>query len=493
MAAFLLAYFITFRNRLNSLFNDLASDMAKVLVIDDENTIGVLMSRIIGRMGHTVDYADTIKTGLEAVKADNFDIVFLDVQLPDGNGLQQLPILQQLPSAPEIIIITGFANPDGAEAALSGNAWDYIQKPVSVASITSSVKRALQYREERDLCRPRCTFKKTGIIGCNHKIKACLETVERAAGSRSNILINGETGTGKELFARAVHSNSPRAEKNFIVVDCGALPDSLVENLLLGHARGAFTGAEKAEEGLIKRADGGTLFLDEVGKLSLDIQKVFLRVLQERRFCPIGDTRETKSDFRLVAASNRNLAEMVKTGRFRDDLLYRLNSISIDIPPLRHRTDDIKELALHHLAQLWDSYNIEPKEISADFFEVLQAHHWPGNVRELFGALDATMANALHETTIFARHLSKSVRVEVARSRFDRDLPHTESPGRAFESLAVMPSWQKFRRAHIEAGEKKYLLALIALCQGNVLKATEHCGLSRPHLYGLLRKYEITS
>ena len=493
MAAFLLAYFITFRNRLNSLFNDLASNMAKVLIIDDENTIGVLMSRIIGRMGHTVDYADTIKTGLEAVKADNFDIVFLDVQLPDGNGLQQLPILQQLPSAPEIIIITGFANPEGAEAALSGNAWDYIQKPVSVASITNSVKRALQYREERDLCRPRCTFKKTGIIGCNHKIKACLETVERAAGSRSNILINGETGTGKELFARAVHSNSPRAEKNFIVVDCGALPDSLVENLLLGHARGAFTGAEKAEEGLIKRADGGTLFLDEVGELSLDIQKVFLRVLQERCFCPIGDTRETKSDFRLVAASNRNLAEMVKTGRFRDDLLYRLNSISIDIPPLRHRTDDIKELALHHLAQLWDSYNIEPKEISADFFEVLQAHHWPGNVRELFGALDATMANALHETTIFARHLSKSVRVEVARSRFDRDLPHTESPGRAFESLAVMPSWQKFRRAHIEAGEEKYLLALIALCQGNVLKATEHCGLSRPHLYGLLRKYEITS
>jgi two-component system NtrC family response regulator len=467
--------------------------MAKVLVIDDENTIGALMSRVIGRMGHTVDYADTIKKGLEAVHADNFDIIFLDVQLPDGNGLHQLPVLKQLPSAPEIIIITGFANSEGAEAALSSNAWDYIQKPVSVASITNSVKRALQYREERDLCRPCRRFKRSGIIGSNHKINACLETVERAACSRSNILINGETGTGKELFARAVHNNSPRAEKNFIVVDCGALPDSLVESLLLGHARGAFTGAEKAKEGLIKRADGGTLFLDEVGELSHDIQKVFLRVLQERSFCPIGDTRETKSDFRLVAASNRNLAQMVKAGKFRDDLLYRLDSISIDIPPLRHRIDDIKELALHHLAVLCDSYNMEPKEFSAEFFEVLQAHHWPGNIRELFGALDATIANALHETTIFARHLPKSVRIEVARSHFERDLPNTESPDRAFDSLTVMPSWQKFRRAHIEDGEKKYLQALIALCQGNVLKAAEYSGLSRPHLYGLLRKYEISS
>ena len=467
--------------------------MAKVLVIDDENTIGALMSRVIGRMGHTVDYADTIKKGLEAVHADNFDIIFLDVQLPDGNGLHQLPVLKQLPSAPEIIIITGFANSEGAEAALSSNAWDYIQKPVSVASITNSVKRALQYREERDLCRPRRRFKRSGIIGSNHKINACLETVERAACSRSNILINGETGTGKELFARAVHNNSPRAEKNFIVVDCGALPDSLVESLLLGHARGAFTGAEKAKEGLIKRADGGTLFLDEVGELSHDIQKVFLRVLQERSFCPIGDTRETKSDFRLVAASNRNLAQMVKAGKFRDDLLYRLDSISIDIPPLRHRIDDIKELALHHLAVLCDSYNMEPKEFSAEFFEVLQAHHWPGNIRELFGALDATIANALHETTIFARHLPKSVRIKVARSHFERDLPNTELPDRAFGSLKVMPSWQKFRRAHIEDGEKKYLQALIALCQGNVLKAAEYSGLSRPHLYGLLRKYEISS
>ena len=466
--------------------------MANVLVIDDEKTIGTLMSRVLGRLGHTVEYAATIKSGLDAADASQFDIIFLDVQLPDGNGLHQLPVFRQLPSAPEVIIITGFANVEGAEAAFSSNAWDYIQKPVTVAAINRSVQRALQYRAERDLCRPRRTFKNCGIIGSNHKMKACLDTLERAACSLSNILIYGETGTGKELFARAIHQNSPRADKNFVIVDCGALPDTLVENLLLGHARGAFTGADKAEVGLIKRADGGTLFLDEVGELSLDMQKVFLRVLQERCFCPIGDTRETKSDFRLVAASNRNLAEMVSAGKFRDDLLYRLDSISIDIPPLRHRVDDIKELAMHHLSVLCDANNIEPKEFSPDFFELLGAHSWPGNVRELFGALDAAITNALHETTIFPRHLPKNVRIEIARSRFDPELPDTESAVETLDSLTAMPSWQKFRRAHIEAGEKKYLQALISLCQGNVLKAAEYSGLSRPHLYGLLRKHAIS-
>jgi len=467
--------------------------MAKVLVIDDENTIGAIMTRVIERMGHSVQYAETIERGMESAHGDNFDIIFLDVQLPDGNGLDQLPVLKELPSLPEVIIITGFANSDGAEQALSSNAWDYIPKPLSVGAITRSVRRALQYRKERHIGQPDHGVKRFGIIGSNQKIKDCLDTLERAACSRANILINGETGTGKELFARAIHYNSPRAEKNFIVVDCGALPDSLVENVLLGHARGAFTSADKAEEGLIKRADGGTLFLDEVGELSLDVQKVFLRVLQERCFYPIGGTREIKSDFRLVAASNRNLGEMVKNGQFRDDLLYRLGSISLDIPPLRKRTEDIKELADHHLGILCDSQNIDLKDISSEVFEVLQAYQWPGNVRELFSALDATLANALHESTIFARHLPPNVRIAVARSRFDRDLPPSESQIKTFDSLVDMPNWQKFRRCHIEDGEKKYLQALISLCQGNVLKAAQYSGLSRPHLYGLLRKHAISN
>jgi two-component system NtrC family response regulator len=427
------------------------------------------------------------------VHQDNFDIIFLDVQLPDGNGLKQLPVLQELPSAPEVIIITGFANPEGAEHAFQNNAWDYIQKPVSVGSITNSVQRALQYRQERGIYRPWPTLKETGIIGKNPRIRACLDIVKRAAPRSSNILITGETGTGKELFARAIHHNSPRAEKNFVVVDCGALPESLVENLLLGHAKGAFTGADKTEEGLIKRADGGTLFLDEVGELSFDMQKVFLRVLQERCFYPIGDTHQTKSDFRLVAASNRNLVEMVKKGLFRDDLWFRLGSIAIEIPPLRDRVGDIKELAMHHLTVLCDSHNIESKDFSPEFFEVLQAYRWPGNVRELFSALDFALTNALQEPTFFAKHLPQNVRIDVARSQFEREKSDEESPPKTFDSPKALPSWPKFRRAHIADGEKKYLQALISLCQGNVFKAAQYSDLSRPHLYGLLRKYGIST
>ena len=467
--------------------------MANILVIDDENTIGSFITRLLEKMGHTVTYADTIKAGMKAATAVEFDIVFLDVQLPDGNGLHQLSVLRETASAPEVIIITGYANSEGAAEALSREAWDYIQKPISVSQVTRCVQRALKYREERKICRSSQRLMNTGIIGSNHKIKACLETLERAARSQSNIIITGETGTGKELFARAVHYNSPRAGENFVVVDCGALPDSLVENLLLGHAKGAFTGADKAEKGLIKRADGGTLFLDEVGELNLDAQKVFLRVLQERCFCPIGDTREIKSDFRLVAASNRDLAEMVKKGQFREDLLFRLGSIAINIPPLRQRTDDITELIAYHLKGLYDSYELEPKKISPEFFEILEAYRWPGNVRELFNVLDAALANALHETTIFARHLPARVRIEVARVQFERQSSDAQPQAASFDSTADLPSWQTFRRGHVADGERMYLKALISRCQGNVLQAAQYAGLSRPHLYGLLRKYDIAT
>ena len=331
--------------------------------------IGDLMSRVIMRMGHTVRQATTLKEGLLAARLEDFAVIFLDVQLPDGNGLSQLPLIEKLSSKPEVIVITGFANLEGIEQAIKSNAWDYIQKPLSFEAITKSVDRALQYRRERRICRPRQPLKRDGIVGHSQSLMNCLDLVSGGAVSNANVLITGETGTGKELFARAIHNNSSRADKNFIVIDCGSLPESLIENLLLGHAKGAFTGADKAEEGLIKRADGGTLFLDEVGELTPAMQKVFLRVLQERSFYPIGDIRETKSDFRLVAASNRDLHQMVKAGQFREDLLFRICSISIDIPPLRQRDDDVQELALHYMHGLCESQEIEQKAFSSDFLE----------------------------------------------------------------------------------------------------------------------------
>lgn len=467
--------------------------MANILVIDDEKMICDLMSRVIMRMGHTVQQATTLEEGISAAQKEVFEVIFLDVQLPDGNGLSKMPFIEKLPSKPEVIVITGFANPEGIEKAIKSNVWDYIQKPLSFEAITQSVHRALQYRKERQLCRPRKTLKRSGIVGHSQSLMNCLDLVERAAVSNANIMITGETGTGKELFARAIHKNSPRADKNFIVIDCASLPESLIESLLLGHAKGAFTGASKAEEGLIKRADGGTLFLDEVGELTPAMQKVFLRVLQERSFYPIGDTRETKSDFRLVAASNRNLNEMVKSGRFREDLLFRICSISIDIPPLRQRDDDVQELASHYLQVLCQTQQIEQKAFSSDLLEVLKTYHWPGNVRELFSALEATLANALHEPTLFAKHLPKSIRIEVARASLDLDFSDVGTNDPAIDVSAAFPSWQKFRRKHIADGEKQYLQKLIGCCSGNVYKAAQLSKLSRPHLYALLRKYSISN
>ena len=467
--------------------------MANILVIDDEQMICDMMSRVIVRMGHSVQQATTLAEGVNAAQKQAFEVIFLDVQLPDGNGLSKMPIIEKLSSKSEVIVITGFANPEGIEKAIQSNAWDYIQKPLSLEAITQSVHRALQYRKERQICRPRKAVKRSGIVGHSQSLMSCLDLVERAADSNANILIAGETGTGKELFARAIHSNSPRADKNFIVIDCGSLPESLIESLLLGHAKGAFTGASKAEEGFIKRADGGTLFLDEVGELTPAMQKVFLRVLQERSFYPIGDTRETKSDFRLVAASNRNLNEMVKSGRFREDLLFRICSISIDIPPLRQRDDDVLELATYYLQALCESQQIEHKLFSSDLLEVLKTYRWPGNVRELFSVLEATLANARHDPTLFAKHLPKSLRIEVARASLDLDFSDVGTYNLAIDAAAPLPSWQKFRRKHIADGEKQYLQRLIGRCSGNVQKAAQLSGLSRPHLYGLLRKYGISS
>ena len=249
--------------------------------------------------------------------AGRHDLVLLDVGLPDGNGLDAIERLRGVESAPQIIIITDENSRNGAELAIRSGAWDYIQKPGSIHDITLSIIRALEYREQRNAearAPASRVLKLDGIIGKCPRMRNCFDLVAQAAANDINVLISGETGTGKELFASAIHNNSPRAQKPFVVLDCSALPETLVESILFGHDKGAFTGAEKAREGLVKQADGGTLFLDEVGELPFSVQKAFLRVLQERRFRPIGSAVEIDSDFRLIAATNRDLQNMVHEG-----------------------------------------------------------------------------------------------------------------------------------------------------------------------------------
>jgi two-component system NtrC family response regulator len=261
--------------------------MARVLIIDDDELICEMLSFMVEDMGHSASSATTLKTGFEKASSENFDVIFLDIKMPDGSGLHLLPRIRELPLHPEVIIITGSGDADGAELAIKNGAWDYIQKSSSTKEMLLPFVRALQYREEKNARKPPTALKLNGVIGRSPTMKVCLDLLAQAAQSEVNVLLTGETGTGKEVFARAIHENSMRAENNFVVVDCTALPATLVESVLFGHEKGAFTGADRAQVGLVRQAHAGTLFLDEIGELPLAVQKAFLRVLQEHRFRPV--------------------------------------------------------------------------------------------------------------------------------------------------------------------------------------------------------------
>ncbi|MBW6512236.1 MAG: sigma-54 dependent transcriptional regulator [Desulfuromonadaceae bacterium] len=467
--------------------------MANVLIIDDDDLMCATLSRLVQRCGHEVACAVSMHDGQKQVATRQFDVIFLDVHLPDGNGLDFLPRLEALSLAPEVIIITGFGEPNGAELAIKSGAWDYIEKSSSAKEISLALERALQYRNEKHAVRQKgsiVALKRENIIGDSPRLQACLDMVAQAASSDVNVFITGETGTGKELFARAIHENSQRARGNFVVVDCTALPETLVESLLFGHEKGTFTGAEKARDGLVRQAHCGTLFLDEVGELPLITQKSFLRVLQERRFRPLGGSREIESDFRLVAATNRNIDQMVKTSQFREDLLFRLRSYAIELPPLRERLEDFQKLARFYADSFCDRYGLLPKGFSPDLINTLRAYPWPGNVREFVHTMEQALASARYEPTLFPKHLPTGIRVEVTRASVGQEPPLDIAPGNG--TIHNLPKLHVYRNAIYNEAEKVYLQDLLTLSDRNISQACHLSGLSPSRLYALMKKHEVT-
>lgn len=466
--------------------------MAKVLVIDDDAMTCDVLANRIEWMGHTCLVALSLMDGLKmAASTDGLDLVFLDVRLPDGNGLEALPsILNKSPSA-EVIIITGLSDPDSAELAIKSGAWDYLQKPFNKGEVTLQVNRVLEYRSKTQQKVP-VALRRGSIVGSSPGLNQCIDLVAQAAVSKGNVLITGETGTGKELFARAIHENSPREGKAFIVVDCTVLPEQLVESVLFGHEKGAFSGAHQSHSGLVKLADGGTLFLDEVGELVPSLQRSFLRVIEERRCLPVGGKKEIASDFRLVAATNRDLDQMVRDGEFRKDLLYRLKGIHIHLPPLRGRKDDIKEMAHFHVNRLCETYGIQNKAIAPEFLQTLIAYEWPGNVRELVHALEGAITADPANPVLFAKHLPSYLRAAVARGIFEVEaLSDSKMPGPSF-SGERLPTLKDLREQSIETLEREYLLELMAQTRGDVSQACQVSGLGRARLYEMLKKYGIS-
>jgi two-component system NtrC family response regulator len=463
---------------------------ADILIVDDDRLVCDSISRVVRQMGHRPVPAYNVKEALGRVRSEMFDIIFLDVQLPDGSGLDVLPSILETPSSPEVIIITGYGDPDGAELAIAEGAWSYIEKPLSVQAVKLPLTRALQYRQEKKSRKP-VALKLEGIVGKSPKLRSCVDLLAQASDSDANVMLTGETGTGKEFFAWAIHNNSVRSHGSFVVVDCAALPETLVESVLFGHRKGAFTGADKAQEGLVSQADGGTLFLDEVCELPLSMQKSFLRVLQERRFRPVGASKEIKSNFRLLAATNRDVAEMVRQGMFRQDLLFRLRGLTIELPPLREIKEDIRELVFYYMGRMSEQYGTGTKGFSPDFWETLYNYDWPGNVRELIQAVEHALISAKGQPMLFPKHLPKHIRIQVARTGVVKERPPVSGSDDIEEPCADFESLQQARDSAMLEVERRYLTNLVKSTDGNIKEATRISGLSRSRLYTLLKKYGI--
>ena len=465
--------------------------MMDVLIIDDDEQVCRFLSKIFTGMGYDVAYELTLKQGLSKIFSHSVDILFLDVHLPDGNGLEAIDTIRQHPSAPEIIIITGDENVDSAEIAMKSRAWDYISKTGSSRNFRFALERAVEYRRQKQTLHPREPLNREGIIGESRGISYCLEQVAKSADSDIPVLVTGETGTGKELFSKAIHANSKRAIAEFVVVDCAALPEHLVESTIFGHAKGAFTGAEMEKTGLMKMADKGTLFLDEIGELPFDVQKKFLRALQEKKFRPLGGKNEVKSDFRLICATHRNLEDMVKADKFREDLFFRIVSMNIHLPPLKERGRDVAVLALHHINQQNGFYPKNVCHMSRAFVDELQIYDWPGNVRELFNTLDLVCAEAGDGATLFPHHLPEHIRAFTIRHKFAArgDAGSTAEKSRisALESTETILALKD----HIENTKAAYLQHLLAVTRADIKETCRISGLSRGHLYRLMQQYHI--
>jgi two-component system, NtrC family, response regulator len=464
----------------------------RILIIDDDATFCDMLAMHLCYLGHEVLFKLTLLEGIRELKTDNFDVVYLDVRLPDGNGLLAIPEIKETGNHPEIIIVTGEGDPEGAELAITSGAWDYIQKPSSINEMTLPLLRALEYRKEKSLQHPAVNLNREEIIGSSPRIKTCLDRIAEAVTSDINVLITGETGTGKEVFARTIHKNLP-GTSDMITIDCAALPENLVESTLFGHVKGSFTGATETIEGLIKQADGGTLFLDEVGELPVNLQKAFLRVLQEHRFRPVGSKKEVTSHFKLIAATNKDLEQMVEEGSFRKDLLFRLKSLSIRLPPLRERGEDIKELVARFVTHYCESKGVDIKGYTPEFINTLISYHWPGNVRELKNAVETALNRLGFANTLFDIHLPVSIRTYVTRQSVRRKTPSSDQDNTIFRfEPDQFPCFQKYRDEILENSERQYLLNLVSIADNNVKEALKISKLSRSWFYELLKKHNIT-
>jgi DNA-binding NtrC family response regulator len=365
----------------------------RILIIDDEAGIRDSLETLLTLEGFRVDMAGDGFAGLDLLTRNTYDLLLLDLALPGESGIDLLPRIKSLVPDLPVIMITAYGTVGNVVDAIRAGASNFVQKPWNNEKLLADIRVAIgKNRAEQEVVHLKRTLKQRvsfeNIVGKSEPMLHLFDLVAQVAPSRSTVLIQGESGTGKELIAKAIHAHSPRRDKPFIPVNTGAVPSDLLESTLFGHERGAFTSAVAAKKGLFEVADGGTLFLDEIGTMRMDMQAKILRVLQDRRFMHVGGTQEIQVDVRIVAATNVNLEQAVKEGRFREDLFYRLNVISLELPPLRNRKEDIPLLATHYLKFYAEENGFPPPELATEALRLLMDYEWPGNVRELENAME---------------------------------------------------------------------------------------------------------
>jgi len=449
----------------------------RILIVDDEAGIRSSLGQVLVDEGFEVESAATGEKGLDRLRESAFHLVLLDVWLPKRDGLE---ILQEIKTAhPDVavIMISGHANVETAVKATKLGAFDFVEKPLSLEKISLVVRNALKHRrlEERNRALRESLRRRPILIGDSEVMQRLKEQVQAAAPTDGRVLIFGENGTGKEVVARTIHALSHRCDEPFVEVNCAAIPEELIESELFGHVKGAFTGAAESKKGKFELADGGTLFLDEIGDMSLKTQAKVLRVLQEQTFEPVGGSTTVKVDVRVIAATNKDLTELIRGGQFREDLYFRLNVLPLRVPPLREREGDIPALARHFLGEFARHYGRPIPAVDPAVAEAVAAYPWPGNVREL--------RNVVERMTI----MGPRGRITVA------DLPPELGGGRAGRMDGAgldLGSEGPLREAR-ERFEKWYVARKLRENGGNVTRTAEALGLERSHLHRKLRAFGI--
>jgi two-component system, NtrC family, response regulator HydG len=446
-----------------------------ILVIDDEANMLDALRLNLEQAGYSVSTAKMGQEGVALFDSGDYDLVVCDLQLPDMEGIDVLKKVKEKRPSIEVIIISGYGSVSKAVDATKAGAFHFVEKPFEFDALQLLIDRALERQlliEESEGLRRTLQQRSTygDIVGRSKQMQNIFEMIEAVAKSDANILIVGESGTGKELIGNAIHYNSHRAKGPFVKVNCAALPKELIESELFGHTKGAFTGAQRDKEGLIARANGGSLLLDEIAEMPLELQPKLLRALQERVYYRLGSERPVEVDFRLICATNRNPPEAVRSGSLREDLYYRISTITIEVPPLRERPDDIQLLADHFLKTFAEKYNKAVHSFSQPAISVMYNYHWPGNVRELESAVERAIL------------LSKGEQIEAT------DLPFTatEAPAAHDNGLHVPPHMK------LEDIEREVIYQTLQRTKGNKQAAATALGIYRPRLYSKIRKYNLT-